>query len=230
MARFNMQESENYGAIKNNYFSLKDNGDTGSIRFLYNNIDDVEGVATHEVLVGDKRVDVECLRAYNEPLHKCPLCESGYKVNAKLFIPIYDMNSNESKIWTRGRTFFQKISSLCSRYNPLVSTPFEVERCGKKGDTNTTYELYPMQSDNSRIEDFPEIKAEGVAFQAKSYDDLIYYLNMGVFPEAEPQQRTEPRRNDMNAQPMARQPQQPARQTPAAPMRRRPAYNNEESF
>ena len=38
MARFNMQESENYGASKNNYFALKDDKDTAIIRFLYNDI------------------------------------------------------------------------------------------------------------------------------------------------------------------------------------------------
>lgn len=222
MARFNMQESDNYGAMKNNYFGLKDNGDTGVIRFLYNDINDVEGVATHEIQVGDKKIDVECLRAYNEPLHKCPLCEAGYKVNAKLFIPVYDVNSKESKIWTRGRTFFQKLSSLCSRYNPLVATPFEVERVGKKGDTNTTYETYPMKSDDARVEDFPEIKGEDVAFQVRTFDELTEYLRTGSFGDEV--ENTRAARRDVP------QRQTSSRETPAAPVRRRPSYNNEDNF
>ena len=218
MARFNMQESENYGASKNNYFALKDDRDTAIIRFLYNDINDIEGVAVHEVEVNGKRMDVECLRAYNEPLHKCPLCEAGYKVNAKLFIPVYDENSKESKIWTRGRTFFQKLSSLCARNNPLVSTPFEVERIGKKGDTNTSYETYPMQRDNSRIEDFPEIKAEGIAFEVKTYEELKTYLDTGTFGESV--DRNERRQSTASSQ----------RDVTSAPIRRRPNYSNEESF
>lgn len=218
MARFNMQESENYGASKNNYFALKDDRDTAIIRFLYNDINDIEGVAVHEVEVNGKRMDVECLRAYNEPLHKCPLCEAGYKVNAKLFIPVYDENSKESKIWTRGRTFFQKLSSLCARNNPLVSTPFEVERIGKKGDTNTSYETYPMQRDNSRIEDFPEIKAEGIAFEVKTYEELRKYLDTGTFGEIV--DRNERRQSTASSQ----------RDVTSAPIRRRPNYSNEESF
>ena len=218
MARFNMQESENYGASKNNYFALKDDKDTAIIRFLYNDINDIEGVAVHEVEVNGKRMDVECLRAYNEPLHKCPLCEAGYKVNAKLFIPVYDENSKESKIWTRGRTFFQKLSSLCARNNPLVSTPFEVERIGKKGDTNTSYETYPMQRDNSRIEDFPEIKAEGIAFEVKTYEELRTYLDTGTFGEIV--DRNERRQSTATNQ----------RDVTSAPIRRRPNYSNEESF
>lgn len=218
MARFNMQESENYGASKNNYFALKDDRDTAIIRFLYNDINDIEGVAVHEVEVNGKRMDVECLRAYNEPLHKCPLCEAGYKVNAKLFIPVYDENSKESKIWTRGRTFFQKLSSLCARNNPLVSTPFEVERIGKKGDTNTSYEIYAMQKDNSRIEDFPEIKAEGIAFEVKTYEQLRTYLDTGSFGEIV--DRNERRQSTATNQ----------RDVTSAPIRRRPNYSNEESF
>ena len=77
-------------------------------------------------------------------------------------------------------SFFNKLASLCTRYNPLVGTLFEVERIGKKGDTNTTYETYPLQSDNAIIEDFPEIKAEDITYQVKSYDDLIYFLQNGI--------------------------------------------------
>ena len=222
MSRFNFQEAENYGAVKSNYFNLKDDGDTARIRFLINDLNDVEGVATHEVQVGDKRIDVECLRAYNEPIHKCPLCEAGMKVNAKLFVPVYDIGSKESKIWTRGRTFFNKLSSLCSHFNPLVSTPFEIERVGKKGDTNTTYETYPMQSDNARIEDFPEINAEGTCFQVKTYEELQNYLQTGDFGDNRPVSRS-------NQTPI-RQPAQ--REMPVnQPIRRRPtSYSEEDNF
>lgn len=225
MARFNMQDAENYGAVKNSYFSLKDDGDTAVIRFLYNDINDVEGVATHEVTLEDgKKIDVECLRAYNEPLHKCPLCEAGYKVNAKLFIPIYDVSSKESKIWTRGRTFFQKLSSLCSRYNPLVSMPFEIERCGKKGDTNTTYETYPTQMDDAMIEDFPEIKAEGLVFQVKTPEEMQTYLETGSFGDEQTTVRNERQSNRQS-------PARNRREQTTTPVRRRPAsYNNEDSF
>lgn len=223
MARFNFEDSDNYGAGKSNYFTLKDDKDTAIVRFLYNDINDVEGVATHEVEVDGKKVDVECIRKYNEPIHNCPLCEAGYRVNAKLFIPVYDVNDKETKIWTRGKTFFSKLSSLCSRYNPLVSTPFEIERNGKKGDTNTTYETYPMQTDNARVEDFPEIKADEVAFQVKTYDELAEYLRTGSFGNT--QNNNIQRGNSM--------PQRQAietREMPAAPVRRRPQYNNEDNF
>lgn len=223
--RFGINEIDNYGTGKSNYFSLKDDKDTAVIRFLYNDINDVEGVACHSVEVDGKRMDVECLRAYNEPLSKCPLCEAGYKVDAKLFIPVYDENAKESKIWTRGKTFFSKLSSLCSRYNPLVSTPFEVERNGKKGDTNTTYEVYPLTADNARIEDFPEIKADDVAFQCKTFDELTTYLQTGNFGDNKVLERNNARNNMPQRQSAPTQ-----REMPATPVRRRPQYNNEDTF
>lgn len=183
MSRFSFEEAENYGAQKSNYFNLKDDGDTGKIRILINTLDDLKGVAIHEIQVGDKKIDVECLRSYNEPLEKCPFCEAGIKQNAKLFIPIYDLASKESKIWTRGKKFFGKISSLCSRYKPLVSMPFEVERIGKKGDTSTDYQFYPLEKDNAQITDFEEINAEGICFQVKTAEEMQYYLENGMFPE-----------------------------------------------
>ena len=225
MARFSFEEADNYGAPKSNYFSLKDDGDTAKIRFLLNNLNDLKGVSTHEVRIGDRTIDVECLRAYNEPVEKCPLCAAEYKVNAKLYIPVYDIGSKESKIWTRGKSFFNKMSSLCARYNPLVGTPIEIERVGKAGDKNTTYETYPDQSDNARIEDFPEVEIENVAFQVKTAREMEYYLDCGSFPEDTVAEQ--PRRNAQQAPQTTRR---PVRETPVTPVRRRPNYSEEDNF
>jgi len=228
MARFSFEESENYGGGSNKFFTLKDDKDTAVIRFLYNNMNDIQGVSVHTVKVDNNNVDVECLRAYNEPVEKCPLCAAGQHPFGKLYIPVYDEASKESKIWTRGRTFFNKLSSLCSRYNPLVGTPIEVERNGKKGDQSTTYEMYPMQSDNAIITDFPEINAEGLAFHVKTEDELNYYLDHGTFPKEQNNQVARGTRQAGNSQAVERRAQ---RETPAQPVRRRPTYNNdEESF
>lgn len=221
MSRFSFAEADNYGVGKNSYFTLKDDGDTAKVRFLINDINDIQGVAVHEVQVGDTKMDVECLRAYNEPVANCPLCAAGHKQSAKLYVPLYNESAKESQIWTRGKTFFSKLSSLCSHFSPLVSTPFEIERVGKKGDTNTTYETYPMQADNSRIEDFPEIDAEGTCFQVKTYEDMEKFLQTGSFDA------DQVARGGRQAGVTARQ----QREMPAnTPVRRRPSYNEEDSF
>ena len=214
MARFNFEESENYGAVKNNYFNLKDDGDTAVVRFLYNDINDVEGVAVHEVKIGDRTIDVECIRAYNEPVDKCPLCNAGHPVSAKMYIPVYDQTSKESKIWKRGKTFFGRIAKLCERYRPLVGVPIEVVRNGKAGEKTTTYELLPQgeNKDTKQIVDFPEIKAENVSFQIKSKEDMEYYLQNGAFPQ--------------DNQVKTRQNTQTSREMPVR--RRTPNYGSEE--
>ena len=123
------------------------------------------------------------LREYN-PVDDCPLCAAKQRVLAKVFVPVYDEETQEIKIWDRGKTFFSKISSLCARYNPLVSTPFEIERNGKKGDTSTTYETYALETDDLTLEDFPEVpELLGTLILDKTYEELEFYLDNGYFEE-----------------------------------------------
>lgn len=180
MARFNINEAKNYGG-NSSFFSLKEDKATANVRFLLNDINDLYGVTVHEVDENGNKYDVECLRAYNEPIDNCPLCAAGYKLDTKLFIPLYNEDEQRSQVWTRGKAYFDKIAGFCSRYNPLVSTPFEIERHGKKGDTNTSYEMYPGRPDKSTLQDFPEIKIEGTAFQVKTFEEMNNFLDTGTF-------------------------------------------------
>ena len=213
MARFSYAERDNYAGGVNTFFTLKDDKDTARVRFLLNDLNDMKGVTCHEVEVGGKRIDVECLRNYEDPVENCPLCNAGYRPSAKLFIPLYNEDAKASQIWVRGRKFFDRLSSLCSRFNPLVATSFEIERNGKAGDTNTTYEIYSGKTDGARVTDYPEMNAEGTAFEARSFDDLANFVATGKFGD----------RQSSNTQH-----QQSERQVP---VRRRPTnYNAEDSF
>ena len=190
MARFSIDEAKNYGGGNSNFLSLKNDRDVVRVRFLINTINDLYGVSCHEIEDNGNRVDVECLRTYDEPVDKCPLCQAGYKVLPKLFIPIYNEKEQKSQIWTRGKTYFDKMAGFCSRFNPLVGTPFEIERHGKSGDTNTTYEIYSGVPDNKRLSDFPQIELEGTAFQVKTYDELNNFLDTGSFEQPIQRQTT----------------------------------------
>ena len=206
MAKFSVNDAENYGGNGgSNFFSLKNDKDVATVRFMYNTIEDVEGYAVHEVEVEGKKRYVNCLRSYNEPVDKCPLCAARYKVLAKLFVMLYDVDAEEVKVWDRGKTFFSKLSSLCARYNPLVSTPFEIERNGKKGDTKTTYETYALDTDETKLEDLPEIpKLLGTLILDKTAEELNYFLDNGVFPgsdEHEQEEQLARRRSAVSARP-----------------------------
>jgi len=232
MARFNVNEVENYGGQGGGgFFSLKNDKDVATVRFMYNTIDDVEGYAVHEIEVDGKKRYVNCLREYNQPLNDCPLCAAKSRVIAKLFVILYDVESEEVKIWDRGKTFFSKLSSLCARYSPLVSTPFEIERNGKKGDTKTTYETYALDTDDVTLEDLPEVpELLGTLILDKSYEELEFFLDNGYFEE-DVEEQAPPERNPRNDRRNSTSKREPANEAPASrrriPATRRTAGNQD---
>lgn len=186
MGRFNYQDSDNYGNSSSNFFSLKDDGDVARVRFMYNDLNDVTGYAVHEIEVDGNKRYVNCLRNYNEPKSKCPCCANDYMQRAKLYVPLYNVDTKEVQLWERGKKFLGKLQSICTRYarqdSPLVNHVFEIERHGKKGDTQTTYEIYEVGSDDTTLQDLPEvIEPLGNVILDKSYDELDSYVRTGSF-------------------------------------------------
>lgn len=189
MARFNAQEADNYASNGGGgFFGLKNDGDQCRVRFMYNSIDDVEAYSVHRVPVeeGSKSyMYVNCLREYNDPVDACPFCSAHIPTRVKLFIPIYDEEAGTTKTWDRGKKFISKISSICNRFanDSLVSHTFTIERNGESGDKQTTYEIWEDGSDDTTMEDLPELP--NVPVKEKSADDMEYYLQEGQFPPAD---------------------------------------------
>ena len=186
MGRFNYQDSDNYGNSSSNFFSLKDDGDVARVRFMYNDLKDVVGYAVHEIEVDGNKRYVNCLRSYNEPKSKCPCCANDYMQKAKIYVPLYNVDTKEVQLWERGKKFLGKLQSICTRYarqdSPLVNHIFEIERNGKKGDQQTTYEVYEVGSDGTTLQDLPEvIEPLGNVILDKSYDELDSYVRTGSF-------------------------------------------------
>ena len=193
MAKFNpAEELENY-VSEPTYFSLKDNRDKELVRFMLNSIEDVDGYAVHRVKVNGYDRNVSCLRSYSDPLDKCPLCEAGFKVIPKFFIPLYIERTGTPVIWERGKNFYPQLQDLCAKCNPTVSHLVEIERNGAKGDTNTVYEMYPDVSDGTLLEDLPEAPDPvGTSVLEKTFDELTTYVQTGSFEtgDANPINRT----------------------------------------
>lgn len=225
MARFGLSDIDNYGAQDNgeklNYFKLENDKDVARVRFMYNGADDVEAMSVHNIMVSpnDKYAKpVNCLRAYNEPIQNCPLCEAAQRgdlgdkgyAQAKFFIPLYNEDTKQVEIWNRGKKFSSKLASICSRYKNLVSHTFEIERNGKAGDQTTTYEVYETGNDDTTLEDLPEIpNVLGRAVYNKTADEMNYWLDNGVFPSDNNTDEERPARRSRNDE------EAPTRRTPA---------------
>jgi len=237
MARFNASESANYGGQGGGgFFSISENKGVKRVRFLYNNENDIEGFSVHEVDIDDKKRYVNCLRTYRDPVDMCPFCREKIKTQVKLLIPVYNVDEDQVQVWDRGKKMFEKMSSLCSRYankDNLVQHIFEVERNGKPKDTNTTYEIYEVEKDDTQLEDFEDDmpKLLGGLVLEKSADDMEYYLEEKEFPpeddgeEATTRRRSSRRDEEEDAEDDAddeEEDEKPARRSSARSERRTP--------
>lgn len=200
MAQFSYNDADNYGNAANSgsFFQLKDDNDSAKVRFLYRGIEDVKGYSVHQVELGDgKKRYVNCLRNYNDPMDVCPLCASQYKIMPKLFIKLYNEDADECQIWERGKSYFQKIGNMAARLNPLCDYSIEIQRHGKKGDKNTTYDFWPDMTPapiNVDDEKYQCSEALGTIILDKTADEMRAFLQSGSFPETSEdasQERTE---------------------------------------
>ena len=187
MAKLNIKNAGKYSSNgTNEYFMLKDDGDTARVRFLYDDPDgaDIDFFLVHTVEIEGKKRYVACNAVDDEgKMHKddCPLCKSGNRPQEKLFLQLYDEDEDKLKIWERGKNFVPKIVSFINRYGALVKQAFDIERHGKKGDTGTTYELYALPSDNKTLEDYPERQElEGTLIIKASAEEMHDILD-GVY-------------------------------------------------
>jgi hypothetical protein len=221
MARFNEANADSYGEKGvGDFFSLKNHGDVAQVRFMYRNMNEVIGVTIHEVQVDGRQTKVECLQNPGDGVGVCPLCDAGIKIQSRIYVPLFNLEVNEVQVWERGKTFMSKLASLCGRYagaeQQLVSTPFEIERVGVKGDQKTKYETYPLLADGVVLEDLPEVPdVFGGLVKVKTAEDMDYFLSHGSFPDS----AVAPTQN--------RNPQQRQRQTAPAPQRQRQATANQ---
>lgn len=164
MGRVSINNSGNYGTGNGNgFFSLADDKDSAVVTFLYEDPDgqDMDYFVVHRADIDGRERYVNCLAVSEdgESIHPedCPLCEEGYPRVEKLFLQLYNENTDQVETWDRGRSYVSKIVTLINKYGPLVNQPFEIVRSGKKGDQRTTYEFFPESADpDVTLDDFPE--------------------------------------------------------------------------
>lgn len=194
MARLTGSNIEQYssgGSSRGSYFSLKDDKDTARVRFLYSGAEDIEGFTVHRVQVGDRERYVNCLVEEGGSVADCPFCQAKLPKFAKLFVPLYNEDTDQIQTWERGQKFYGQISGLCARYDNLVSRTFDIERNGKKGETSTTYSIFPVgDADGTTVQDIlDDMGVEalpnplGTIILNKTADEMESYLANGDFPD-----------------------------------------------
>lgn len=202
MARFKADEVSKYSSSSGGggFFNIANDKEVKAVRFLYDSVDDIEGTTVHKIKLKNKDGElkdryVNCLRAYDDPIDMCPFCREKIATQARLFIPLYNIDEDEVQVWDRGKTMFQKLVSQCERAvrskkgdaTSIVNHVFEVERNGKPKDKKTTYELYEVHDHDygdASLDDFeiPQIIGPKSFVLDKSADEMEYYLEEDEFP------------------------------------------------
>lgn len=210
MAQFDMSTADNYGNSKGSFFVLKNDKDKAQVRFLYDGMEDIKGELVHRVQVGDKERYVSCLRTYADPIDKCPFCAAQIKVQPRLFLKLYNEDAGEVQIWERSKSYYQTLSGYASRYKPLYNEVIEIERHGKAGDQQTTYQFFPFENTPIDITDekYECPEAVGTIILDKTPDEMHYYLENGTFPTTDSGTASQPASNEM-----------PVRRTPSSSRR-----------
>ena len=165
----------------------------------------MDGFSVHQIEVDGKKRFVNCLRDYGEPVDSCPFCAAKMFTTVKYFIPLYNIDADQVQVWERGRKFGSKITSICSRYPNVVSHVFEIERNGRSGDQQTTYEIFETGEDkNVTLDDFEVPNPLGTVVMDKTADEMREYLKHNSFDDG--QQAPITRRNRSDDMPRRRTP------------------------
>lgn len=175
------------------FFSLKDDGDSATVRFLHDGEEDLDWYIVHETEIAGKKKKIKCTEEAD-----CPACQQIGRPQLKIFLQLITKEEPDKlKVWERGRKFIPKIMSFIQRYGTLSGQSIDVERMGRKGDTNTDYQLYPLQRDDKTTADLPEreqLAGKNSLVLDLTKDEMLKLLN-GQAPQ-QPQQAPPANRYD----------------------------------
>lgn len=166
------------------YFSLKNDGDKATVRFMYDKVSDIETYAVHEVSVNGFNKHVDCLKD-SDGNGVCPFCEKGVKRTARTFFKLYNIDNGNVEIWDCGIKRAPEIENILkmSRSEKLVNDVFEIIRRGKAKASDTRYDLNYKGTDEVTLEDLPNPPSLYGRFVAnKTPEEMEYYITHNEFP------------------------------------------------
>jgi hypothetical protein len=137
---------EKYG----NFFRLQNDGDYADVVFLYRGTQDVMMVDAHYIKSDSYSGYVACCDG------SCPACQSGIRVQPKIFVPLFVINTSDSsgirdriQFWDRTTRFQPQLVNDVFRGYPNPSEYiFRITRHGVARDINTTYDIRAIEANS----------------------------------------------------------------------------------
>lgn len=183
MGRVTEEEAKKYVSSNGSWFQLKNDKDVATVQFVIDDVNDLAPYVCHRVKVGEKERYVDCLSTYGK---ECPLCATHNAQKLVRILTMYHHETEQMEIWERGKKFIQSIQGFMNRYNPIGDYVFQIERNGKVGSKETTYQIYPMTNVHAvdlRDKEKPVIL--GGLILEKTAEEMETYLKTGNFPMTE---------------------------------------------
>ena len=188
---------------------LKDDKASIPVRLCYTSPNEFDLATVHKVSIGEgKYRNVSCIRRFNEPVDNCPLCKSGTYPSTKFYLKGITYITNEQGqlmvvpfVFERSKKsgFADKVAALINEYREdLPTVVFKLTRYGKKGDTNTTYDLVPANPKIYTPEQYPMDFSvlEGIdvhkrSYMEKTFEELQEFVITGQFPQRQVENNNE---------------------------------------
>ena len=178
------------------FFTLKNDGDSAVVRFVYNSTAEFEIFTVHNVNIGGKLKKISCLRSPSDPSSLCPLCESGNSIYNRFFIRMLEYRVSpqgqiipQPVVWERSMSYATKLKSLMDEYGPLSQNLFKIVRHGAAGSQDTTYDImfcspqvYSPQMYPPVENAFNDVKLLGTVIMNKNYQEIQQFVTTGSFP------------------------------------------------
>ena len=207
MARVKLGEESNYfkeksenDALKFDWLSLKKDGETIRVRFMYDLGESFESFSVHNLLEKEgsftKKKFIDCL-AEDKYGTGCPLCKAGYTRIQKYYIPCYDVDNKRVLLWERGRMITGDLTMIAEAHErdneAIVGTIFTIRRKGEAKSSDTTYTIYKEKHDDTTLADLVDADGNhvqrpeyfGVLILSRPKEDMEAFLATGELPKRE---------------------------------------------
>lgn len=127
-----------------NMFRLINDGDSADVVILYRSDQDVLVADTHYIKSPEYSGYVHCTG------RGCPACAKGIRTQPKLFIPVYNINTEKIEFFDRTLKFDAVLQEqVFSKYPNPSEVVFRITRHGAAGSYETKYEFQAVYSNRT---------------------------------------------------------------------------------